>query len=184
MSEQQQRGPHIPKGKYKARAKRGQWGLGTAGNGTPQVAVRFDLVAFEAGITWYGFFTDKAMETTLKALDACGWKGVDIKELDREDCGLDANEVELVVEEERGQDGVVRSKVRWVNSGGGVALKNRMQGNDLDSFAAQMRKRIMAKDPARARAAASAAPAKPPAPRAPPAAPPPREPGSDDDIPF
>lgn len=86
--------------------------------GHPQAAVTF---SFDAGgkpttMTWYGSFKEgKAQEITIKALLACGLKGnnpagpLDI-----------GKEVSIVIEDEKGEDGKTRSKIRWVNALGGV----------------------------------------------------------------
>lgn len=81
--------------------------------GLPQAAVTF---SFEAdgrpqSLTWFGSFKEgKAREITAKALIVCGLKGNNPAgdlEIGRE--------VSIVVEDETGDDGKVRSKIRWVN---------------------------------------------------------------------
>jgi len=158
----------LPKGKHRARAR--EWVIGEAGTGTKQVGVDFDLLdRVGESQPWYGYFTEKALESTVKALRAMGWQGSDVSELDNHGGGLDANEVVLVVEHEQvvDEDGtgtvddegqpIMRARVRWVNSAGGVAMKNLLTGNELKGFGASMRERILALDPTSAakRAAAS-----------------------------
>ncbi len=86
-------------------------------DGLPQVAITF---SFEADgksntMTWFGSFKEKAQPITIKTLLTCGLKGnnpagpLDI-----------GREVELVIDDEKGQDGKTRTKIRWVNSLGGV----------------------------------------------------------------
>jgi hypothetical protein len=120
--------------------------LGRATNGSPQVAVLFQITEGErAGenMTWYGYFTEKTQETTIKALRACGWQGDNLADLS----GLDANEVTLVTEMEE-YEGALREKVRWVNSGSGLALKARMDPQEASAFAASMRGFIISQKPA------------------------------------
>lgn len=85
--------------------------------GDPQAVVTF---SFDDNgpktISWYGSFKEgKAAEITIKALLACGLKGnnpagpLEI-----------GKEVSIVIEEEEGQDGKIRARVRWVNSLGAV----------------------------------------------------------------
>lgn len=132
----------LAAGTYKARAVQGV--LGQAGNGTDQVGVEFELTDPEVAgqrIAWYGFFTEKALETTLRALRTCGWQGQDLSDLS----GIDANEVSLVVEHEE-YEGATRARVRWVNGAGGLAMKAPMQADQAKSFAARMRGAVAAFD--------------------------------------
>ena len=157
----------INQGKHRAKVK--DWALGVAGTGTKQIGAEFDLLDRPGEtIAWYGYFTDKAFESTIKALRSMGWQGSDLSELDGHGGGLDANEVTLVVEQEdaTNEDGseqvddqgapVVYAKVRWVNSAGGVAMKNQLVGDDLKAFGALMRGKILALDPSSAAKRAAA----------------------------
>jgi hypothetical protein len=138
-------------GTYRARAV--ESGLGKASTGTEQVAVLFELLD-ENGlrITWYGYFSDKAYEQTVKALRACGWQGADPTELDTfATSGLGSNEVELVIEQETAIDAQgnakgTRAKVRWVNvpGAGGIGLKSKLAPDEAKSFAARMKAKILA----------------------------------------
>lgn len=136
----------IAPGKYRGRAV--SWGLGEASTGSEQVAIEFVVMDVEGvegpHITWYGYFTDAAFPHTMKALRTCGWQGDQLTDL----TGLDANDVQLVIENETGQDGRVYPKVRWVNPAhaGGLALKAPLSGDKAKVFAAKMRSRIAAFD--------------------------------------
>src|SRR5438445_10684785 len=91
-NEQSARAPLQPEGTYRARAT--TWGLGSTGGDKEQVAVTFKLLDYPGKvITYYGSFSEAALEFTVKALRTCGWTGVDISDLQ----GLDTNEVSLVV---------------------------------------------------------------------------------------
>lgn len=125
------------------RAKAVEGALGYTSGGSEQVAVRFGITEGECKgryITWYGYFTEKTTDRTLESLRACGWEGDDLFALD----GITKNEVELVIEEEEGQDGEIRPKVRWVNAAGGLALKSRMPEGDARAFAARMKGAVVA----------------------------------------
>lgn len=155
-------------------------GMGKAGSGAEQVAVSFELLEGpNAGekITWYGYFSEKTWERTVESLRACGWEGDDLAHLD----GIDRNEVLLVIEHEPNQDGKVFAKVRWVNKlgGGGVALKEALEGRELQSFAAQMKGRIKALSAGKPSAKPASRPA--PARQPPPARRQPEPPASDYD---
>lgn len=120
------------------RAKAFEADLGFTGGGKEQIAVAFRLLEGpDQGkvITWYGFFSEKAIERTFESLRHCGWKGDDLTNLD----GLYDKEVRLVIEHEQGQDGETRAKVRWVNPMGGVALRTRMSPSELNAFAQKMK---------------------------------------------
>lgn len=86
-------------------------------DGNPQASVTF---SFEAdgkpqSMTWFGSFKEgKAREITVKALLVCGLKG------NNPAGSLDiGREVSIVVEDDEGQDGKMRSRIRWVNALGG-----------------------------------------------------------------
>lgn len=134
----------MENGVYRARAVKG--GLGETAGGQEQVAVEFELLdeGFQnQGITWFGYFTEKSFEITMKALRACGWQGDNINDL----VGLTSNTVELVIEKET-YEGKTRSKVKWVNpeGGGGLALKAPLDPVRATRFAASMRGKIAAFD--------------------------------------
>jgi hypothetical protein len=175
----------IEKGKQRAKAL--SWALGKASTGTVQIGVEFSLLDKPGeSITWYGYLSDKAFELTIKALRACGWEGADLAELERQDCGLDKNEVVLVIEHEEYPEnsGQWQAKVAFVNSGGGVAMKTKLQGDDLKAFAAEMKGRILAMDPSSAAKRAASKPGNGGKPPAGPAARPEPPPVDDRDIPF
>jgi hypothetical protein len=147
----------LENGNYRARAIQGV--LSETKGGKEQVAVEFELL--DEGfvgqkITWYGYFTEKTWERTIKSLRACGWYGDDISQLD----GLSANEVSLVVEREE-YEGKVRAKVQWVNSlDGGIAVAP-MAPERAKRFAQTMRGQILAMEKAEGRAPAQKAPPRP-----------------------
>lgn len=123
-------------------AKAKSWGLGEAGTGKEQVAVEFETLTEGAdvkSITWFGYFTENTWERTIESLRYCGWKGEDLSDLS----GLDANEVDLVIEDEEYQ-GNTYAKVQWVNRRGGLALKAPLTVERAKSFAASMKDKIKA----------------------------------------
>jgi hypothetical protein len=128
----------IPDGIYIARALTGA--LGYTKDGKECVGVEFLL---EGGqhITWYGYFTEKTEERTIESLRICGWTGTDLDNLE----GIDTNEVQLVIESEE-YDGKMRSKVRWVNRTGGLAMSSPLDEGQARSFAARMKGKVLAFD--------------------------------------
>jgi hypothetical protein len=96
--------------------------------GTPFVGVIFVVTDGDQKgqrLRWEGYLTDNTAERTIESLQHCGWRGDDISVFAKGDLdGLDANEVDLVVEmEEYEKDGELKEapKVQWVNRrGGGV----------------------------------------------------------------
>lgn len=146
----------ITEGKYKARAT-GEVVVGESKEKhTPFVELYFEITQGEnAGgkVRWTGYFTETkdkrgktGSERVLESLYACGWEGVDLADFeDNALHGLDANEVEIVVElEEYEKDGETRTspRVRWVNrpgSGGAVNVENAMAKPKLQSFSDRMK---------------------------------------------
>lgn len=131
----------LVNGIYRARAVKAQ--LGETSNGNERVSVEFELVdeAYRGKrISWYGYFTEKTFDVTMKALRTCGWQGDDLSNME----GIDANEVMLVIENEA-FEGKVRSRVRWVNPVQAPA-QPAFGADRAKSFASRMRARIAAFD--------------------------------------
>lgn len=130
----------ITAGRHRARAV--EAALGYTNGGKEQVAVLFELAdGDEAGqqITWYGYFTERTEERTLESLRYCGWEGDDISNLG----SVTKNDVQIVVEMERSDDGHY-ARVRWVNrSGTALALKSHMNDEQKRAFAARMKGKAM-----------------------------------------
>lgn len=144
----------IADGKYRAKAV--EWGLGESSNGTPQIAIKFELLDYDNSfITWYGAFTEKALPWTEKAMRVCGWVGYDLEQLDT----LGTNEVELVVVNEEYPEGSGQfySRVKWVNPAGGIGLKKQMDAGGMKAFAESMKAKLMALNPGQAQQQARAA---------------------------
>lgn len=136
----------IEEGTYAARALTGA--LGYTNGGKEQVAVQFALLdeqGAETGerITWYGYFTEKTQERTLRALRTAGWAGTDISQLD----GLGSRDVELVVKHEE-YNGKWAAKVAWVNEpgSGGLALSEPMPADKAKAFANRIKGDVVALD--------------------------------------
>lgn len=133
----------FPTGTHRARPI--DAALGLTGTGKEQIGIMFEHAETGERITWYGYFTDGTFERTIESLRYIGWQGTDLTDFA---LGLPegvANEVDIVVEDEEDQrDGTIRRKVRWVNSGGGVAVKDRLSEDQARSFAARMKQRIAA----------------------------------------
>lgn len=141
----------ITPGTWKARAVEGTLKKPKEG-ALPYVGVGFTILEGPnegQSITWYGYLTEKTLQRTMEALGYCGWQGDMLDDL----TGITDNDVYLVVEHEPDQNGELRAKVRWVNSGGGVAVKNRLNAAEASDFAQRMRGQVMA---ARQRAGAPA----------------------------
>lgn len=141
----------ITDGRYKSRAC-GQVVLGkSAKKGTPFIEFYFKLIGGENNggeVKWTGYFppdNPKVCVRTLESLQFCGWEGDDISEFaDGELHGLDANEVETVVELEdyENDEGETRTvpRVQWVNKlGGHLQVQNAMSKEEAGSFGEQMK---------------------------------------------
>lgn len=130
----------IEEGAWKSRAC--EAALGYTGGRNRQIAVDFVLLEGPnegEHITWYGYFTDDTWERTIDSLRIMGWSGADLDDLS----GIDANEVRLVIAHDE-YNGEVFARVRWVNTLGGIAMKERMDPAAARSFAAEMKGRILA----------------------------------------
>lgn len=164
------------RGTYRARAVSG--GLGYAGNGTEQLGVDFVITEGPSEgqhVTWWGYFSEKAITRTVESLRTMGWQGDDLCDL----TGIDQNLVDLVIEPEEYEDkrtGEIRtkSKVQWINKPSGLSIKDAMSAGQAREFASRMRSKIMTLPGAiRYPALPHKAPAAPPS-----------KPAVDDDIPF
>jgi hypothetical protein len=162
----------MENGTYRARPVAAA--LGKAGTGNEQVAIEFEFLDGQGGgITYFGSFTEKAVPHTLKALRTAGWRGDDLADLSSVG-GETAPEVFLVIENET-YEGRTTAKVKWVNSTGGLALKDPLDADSARAFAAKMRGTVLAHNKgAGVRATPSRGGALPPEP----------PPLSDEDIPF
>jgi len=120
--------------------------FGESKNGTKQILMQFKILDGDyAGriVPWFGYFTAKTVDTTLKAMRNCGMKGEDLYAL----WGANAQELNQVVSietelNENPENGKVHARVRWVNSlngGAGIKLKKPMGDTELRKFAAQMK---------------------------------------------
>jgi hypothetical protein len=133
----------FPLGTHRARPVDAM--LGMTGTKKEQIGVMFEHVETKERITWYGYFTDGTFERTIESLRYLGWGGDNLADFHRGlPTGVD-NEVDIVVEDETDErDGTVRRKVRWINSGGGVAIKDVLDDDQVRSFSARMRDRVAA----------------------------------------
>ena len=129
----------ISEGKHKAVAIASDIQFGKTKSGIYQVAVPFAIEeGDDAGsvITYFGFFSEAARDRTIESLRRCGWTGDDVTNL-----GPMNRPVELVVEHDE-YNGKVSAKVKWVNSLGGVKLKEQLDESEMESFAAEMKSLI------------------------------------------
>jgi len=91
--------------------------IGETKKGDPQAVVSFSVKTGKGPqkITYYGSFSEKAMEYTIKNLITCGLKGNN----PAGDLEI-GKEVELVIDIETGDDNKPRSKVKFINQVGSV----------------------------------------------------------------
>jgi hypothetical protein len=137
----------------KKRARAINAAVGKASTGTVQIAIEFEFLDEVGGITYYGALSDAAFEYTMKAIRTAGFVGDDISDLSS--LQNDAPEVVLVIEPEE-YNGKVTRKVKFINSAGGLALKDALQGDDLAQFARKLKGKIIGYD--RSAGATKAAP--------------------------
>lgn len=148
----------ITNGSYKARAT-GEVVLGSSSQkGTPFIEVYFQITEGEnkgGKVRWTSYFSEKTNERSIQSLEYCGWRGEDLSEFsDGGLHGLDANEVEIVVELEEHQtketaekpsETRTSPKVRWVNRQGGfLNTAQAMAPQAAESFGERMRGLVLA----------------------------------------
>ena len=122
--------------------------LGETSTGKEQVAVQFRLLDVEhAPLTWYGYWTEATADRTIESLRIAGWTGTDLMDLTELASGQ-TPEVSLVIDEEADLQGVMRTRIRWINrpNGQGVAIKNPLEPDKAKAFAARMKGQIVAFD--------------------------------------
>lgn len=128
----------------KKRARAINAAVGKASTGTPQIAIEFELLDEAGGITYYGPLSDAAFPYTMKAIRTAGFEGDDLSDLSSL-TAEDAPEVVLVIGPEE-YNGKTTLKVKFINSAGGLALKDALQGDELSAFARKMKGKIAAYD--------------------------------------
>jgi len=138
--------------------------FGKSKNGTQQAYVAFEILRGpQAGqkIGWLGFFSDLAVERTLKSLRYCGFSGDDLHVFPSQ---RPDNEVDIVIEHEKYND-KVSAKVQWVNAPGGGSFKmaNAFGDKELRSFGAMLKGKLKAVAPVKGKKAEREAPSAAPA---------------------
>ena len=127
--------------------------LGRTGKGREQLAIAFRVDVGDGTsqeLTWYGYFTDRARPTTIKALQNLGF---DFERHDWRVSALNGTDVlvgveaTVVVEHEAYTDREGRARttarIRWVNRPGGLALKERMDEAEAASFDNDLRAKLV-----------------------------------------
>lgn len=158
--------------------------FGVSSNGNYQIAIQCQVVDHEQhngeSIAWVGHFTEKTKERSIESIQHFGFAGDDLATLEDigpEQCAeLLPNVVQLVCAPEE-YEGEWTLKVKWVNrpGAGRFKFKDKLEGNQLKSFAAQMKSALKNSRGARPK------PKHPNAPGSDRGAPPN---GTEDDIPF
>src|SRR5688572_2369500 len=100
-------------GNHEARPLKYEFGK-SAKKQTEMVSITFQFVGGPnegKRIVYNGYFTEATAKRTLDSLEYCGWDGVSVKAMS----GFGSKNVELVLEEEQGQDGEMYPRVAWVN---------------------------------------------------------------------
>jgi hypothetical protein len=118
--------------------------LGHAGTGNKQIEIHFRIAEGDytgRTRTWFGFFSEKALERTLDSLVNIGFEGNNLNEFPlQRPTGL----VPIVIKHEKDREGEMRDRIAFINrpGGGGVLTGNVMNPQDSLTFAAQMRARL------------------------------------------
>lgn len=103
----------IEKGDHEARPISYQFGTSKAKK-TEMVSVTFQFVGGPNDgkrMTYNGYFTDSTAKRTMDSLEYCGWDGVALDDLK----GFGSKNVQLVIDDEQGNDGELYPVIKWVN---------------------------------------------------------------------
>lgn len=116
------------------------YGIGETKAGLPQVLVMF---AFEGEeMIWFGTLKEgKGREITIAALLNCGFKTNEIEDLAQgKGSGVldESIDVQLTVGEEADLQGVLRTRIQWVNAPGGSSFRKKMAKPDAARVMAGM----------------------------------------------
>ena len=138
----------LPAGRYNARATDAK--AGKTSKGSEQVAVEFEITAPEihAGrrITAYLYLTEKTVDRTLESLEHCGWDGVGFSV---DSLATVRGEASIVIEHEEDQNGEPRARVKWVNSIGGLALKEELDAASVIALEQRLKGKLLARKQSR-----------------------------------
>jgi hypothetical protein len=113
--------------------------FGASSKGTECVALTFRFTEGpNAGKTMTGtfYFSEKTAKRTLDSLEHCGWDG-DMGTL-AELKGFGSKDVELVIGEEQGNDGVMYPRISWVNKLGARGPKEVYSSEQVGSLATRL----------------------------------------------
>ncbi len=133
----------LQTGTFRIRAVPGSQDFGVSNAGNEQIAVAIEFLDGPnkgRRAVWYGSFTEKTEDRTLESLRYLGWSNDDLMNM----AGLGEAEAEAVLEDEVGQDGKSRIRVKWINRVRGPAFKNRLDGGDLAAFSQRMKGKAVA----------------------------------------
>jgi hypothetical protein len=105
----------VPAGEYVCKAKR--WGYELTEKRKLRLAIEYEVLEGERkGQAIYDdlYITEAALPRTVEVLRTLGWVGKDLSEVDAGKGGLDANAVQLVLQDDT-YEGKTRAKVKYVN---------------------------------------------------------------------
>lgn len=154
--------------------------IGKASTGTPQVGVQFEFVDKSGetrSLTWYGYFSPALISSengVFKQLRELGWdvekNNWNLAMLGRKSEANPAGgalmglEADITVGKKDTQNGEEGREIRWINSEGGVGMKDRADTpEDIAQFIKEVKANASGAAPARPAAAKTAKPADKPA---------------------
>ena len=131
--------PLTPEGDYPVVAVKHS--IGYAGTKNEQIGVRLRVVNGPLKgkfLLWYGSFSDKAVEFTIKALRALGFAGNDVADQAAWDAMYARGDEATAVVQHDTYQGKTKAKVAWIN-GADIVMHADMNDRDLKAFGARMR---------------------------------------------
>jgi len=126
-------------GQYKIKAVAGAFQIGKSSKGTEQIGVTVECVGGDGAdknrqFTWFGFCnTADNIKRTLESCKTLGWDGGSVLEMK----GLGSVEAIGSFDEEE-YEGKTSLRLNWINAAGGVQMRDKLVGGELQSFAARM----------------------------------------------
>lgn len=131
----------IAPGTYKAMPRDAV--MGKTSKGAEQLGIAFEILdGDEKGktITAYLYFSEKSVDRTLESLEHCGWDGESLRDLRT----ALTREVSIVVELDT-YEGKTSAKVRWINSGAGAAVKEKLEPAAIVSLEQRLKGKMLAR---------------------------------------
>lgn len=126
----------IPAGNYNAKALSAS--LSQTSKGDPQLEIRCEITEGDlagSNITYFGYFSEKALPITFKAMRTAGWQGDNVEDL----TSINGGEISIAVIQDT-YNGKTKNKIAWINP----KRASPLDASKAKTFADQMREKLRA----------------------------------------